>query len=293
MAANPIDSILPKPASGNLLASADPLRDGDGNLVPFSTWKNGLTGRNIGCMRATTEELWCADPDRDVYSPDETPINEFLPLKTNLPHGCKGFIDDEGRWRVEVDAALKARVSYGAARELWTGAKTGGQSFQSAANTTLSTSESGSLNPMAAIGAALADYSACTQGAQAWIHVPVVLAPYLHTRGFYTRSGDRLVTPEDHIVVVDAGYPSSAGAWGPYSDDEDTATGAVSDPGQVFIYVTGAVEAPDPEYLAPDTAKEQRHSRMNEFLVTARAATIARFDTCCVFAAAVNVPTED
>lgn len=290
MAANPIETILPKPAGGNLLASADKLPE---DMRAFDRWKNGVKGRNIGCLQATSEGLYCADPDRDVFAPDETPIDEFLPLKTNLPHGCKGFVDDEGRWRVEADAALRSRLSYAAARELWTGTKTEGQSFQKAANATVSTSDSGSLNPIAAISAGLADFSECTQGAQAWINVPPVLAPYLGARGFYTRVGDKLVTPEDHIVIVDAGYPSSSGAWGPWTDKDDPETAVSSSAGEVFVYITGAIEAADPHFLPPDTAKEQHHSRMNEFLVTARAATIARFDICCVFATLVTVPGSD
>jgi hypothetical protein len=174
----------------------------------------------------------------------------------------------------------------------------------------VSTEDSGALAPIAAISAALADYEDCTQGAKAWIHVPGIVAPHLSTHGFFERKGDKLVTPEGHIVVPGPGYPNGAGAWGPYTadlppgpgqdgynagtyDDDLTAylaSGTVADDGEVWVYVTGPVEASDPHYLPPDTAKEQRHARMQETLVTTRAVTIARFDPACVFASLVTIP---
>lgn len=292
MAANPIDSILPSSAEVTLLTSAQPLRFADGTLVPYTTWKDGVASRNVACIDAYSEGLICPDPDRDVFAPAATPLAAFFPLKTNLHHGCKGFVDDQGRWRVEVDAAARSRVAYHAARELWTGAKTGSKSFQNSTTAT-STATSGALLPIAAIAAALADYEECTQGAKAYIHVPSVLLGHLSIVGYFERRGDRLVTPEGHVLVPGPGYPNSAGAFGPFSDPEDPDTAAESADGEVFIYVTGEVEAPDPEYPGPLTAKEEWAVRQNEFLATARAVTIARFDPCCVFAALTTIPGDN
>lgn len=291
MAANPIASILPSPPEVTLLTSAQPLRN-DGDEVPYSTWKDGITSRNVACIDAYSEGAVCADPDRDVFEPSEAPISEFFPLKTNLHHGCKGFIDDEGRWRVEVDAAANTRIAYHAARELWTGAKTGSKSFQNS-TTAISTATSGALPPIAAIAAALSDYEECTQGALAYIHVPSILVGHLSIVGYFERRGDRLVTPEGHVVVPGPGYPNSAGAWGPLTDPEDPDTAVSSADGEVFTFVTGVVEAPDPHMLEPNTGKEQWSVRQNEFLVTARGVTIARFDPCCVFAALTTIPGDN
>lgn len=310
MAANPIESILPEPPEVSILTSAKPLPE---NIRAFPQWKDGVKGRALGGMTATSEPLWCPPSDREVYEPDLTPFYKFYPLKTNLPHGCKGWVsdNDKNRWREEAEAGVQARVAYNVGRELWTGRKTGSASFQGD-TTAISTTDP--LLPLAAIASALSDYSECTQGQKAYIHVPVVLVGHLSTNGYVERKGDKLVTIDGHVVVPGPGYPVS-GAWGPYEigarppgpDEEgydqgtyaaDLAdwydTAAVADPGQCWVYVTGTVEAADPHYLprtiGDDVDREERVSRMNEFYTTARAVTIARFDPSCVFAALAIIP---
>lgn len=307
MAPNPIKSILPQPTEVSILTSVDPFPE---EMRPFTSWKDGLKGRSIGDMYATSEPLWCPPGERDVYDPAVTPFYEFYPLKTNLPHGCKGFVDDEGRWRIEAEADIAVRVAWAMGRELWTGVKTGSTSFQSS-TTAVSTTDP--LLPISAISKALMDYSECTQGAKAFIHVPVVLLGHLSVHGYFERQGDKLKTAEGHIVVPGPGYPTN-GNWGPYEDERppgpgedgynestyaaDLAayhdSGTFADEGQCWVYVTGSVEAPDPEFLprtiGDDVNREEHVSRMNEFYTTARAVTIARFDPGCVFAALVTIP---
>lgn len=310
MAANPIQSILPEPPEVSILTSAKPL---PAEMRPFPEWKDGIRGRAVGCMTATSEPLWCPPADREVYEPDLTPFYEFYPLKTNLPHGCRGWVSDgdKDRWRLEAESGLQARIAYNVGRELWTGLKTGSASFQG--NTT-ATSTTEALLPIAAIASALADYSECSQGQQAYIHVPSILVGHLSIHGYVERKGDKLMTIDGHVVVPGPGYPVS-GPWGPYDQDArppgpgedgydegtylaDRAdwyeTAAVADPGQCWVYVTGVVEAAEPEYLkrtvGDDVEREERVSRMNEFYTTARAVTIARFDPCCVFAALAIIP---
>lgn len=298
--ADPTESILPAPTEVTLLTSAQPLPQ---EVRAFERWSSGLSFRTIGAARLTSERLICPDPSRTAYDPADQEVVEFLPLKSNLPHGCKGFVDDEGRWQVEVDAAIRAKIAWAAARELWTGAITGSPSLQSS-TTAVSTSASGALPPIPAIAAALADFEESTQGERAYVHVPSVLVHSLSNLGYIDRKGDQLVTIDGHIVVPGPGYPNSAGAWGPYegsrppapgetgydSGDWETYTesGTASGDGEVWIYVSGTVEAAAPHYEPTSTL---HHSRQNEYLVTARGVTLARFDpTAGVFASLVTVP---
>ena len=287
MAATPIDGILTPPTEVSVLTSALPLPP---EARPFDVWRGGLASRDTSNLTAYSEALVCPDPEREAYAPEAANLTSFYPLKINLPHGCKGFIDDEDRWRVEVDAALRAKIAWHVARELWTGTKTGSASFQ---NSTTGTSTTDPLAPISAISAAVADYEACSQGAQAWIHVPSVLIHTLSQLGYIERHGDRLLTIEGNVVVPGPGYPNAAGNWGPLADVEDPESGAEAAAGEAWLYVTGPVEAAEPHFIGPDASAEQHHRRQNEFLVTARAVTIARFPTGCVFAAQVTIPSSD
>lgn len=300
-----IDSILPAPAQVNLLTSAMPFPEAD---RPYARWSLGVQMRNLGGLRTQTSRLVGCPADLTAYDAPEQDCATFYPLKTDLPHGIRGKVDDEGRYRVEADASLRSRIAYGAAREFWTGALTLSDSLQGSARLATAVAQ----KPLAAIASGLAAYEDCTQGAgPAWIHAPSVLKPYLETNGFFERDGDRYVTNSGDIIVFGPGYPNNAGAWGPRDPDlrPETLGWDEGDPtaydadtqawidsaesasaGQVWLYVTGKVEATDPHYLKPDTAKEQRHSRMNEFLATARAVTIVRFDPSCVFASLVTIP---
>lgn len=285
-----IDSITPKPTEVNLLTSADPLPE---NRRAYNEWSQGIEGRNVGGLGAYSEGMICPDPDREAYSPTDHGCHTFYPLKTKLPHGTSGQnIDDEDRWEQEAEAAIRQKLPYRVARELWTGRETNSASFQS---TTTAVSTSSALGPVAGISAALADYEDCTQGAEAFIHAPSVLTGHLSTQGFIDRDGDKLRTIDRHILVPGPGYPNSAGPWGPYDgprpeDPDDLpdwyASGQEADDGQVWVYVTGHVETAE-HFLAPHT---QWWDRLNEFRVTSTGVTIARYDTDCVFAALVTVP---
>ena len=279
----------------------------------MSQWKRTEKGRRavvVAGMRTPFVKAFGEMVKMDTIALGVAATGALL-KKTNLPHGCLGFVDDEGRWRIEAEDGLKARLAYQVGRELWTGVKTGSASFQG--NTTaISTTDP--LLPIAAISKALADYSECSQGQQAFIHVPVVLVDHLSVHGYFDRKGDKLVTATGNIVVPGPGYPGN-GTWGPYDSNlrppgpgedgydadnyaDDLATyyesGALADEGQCWVYVTGPIEAADPHYLSrtigDDVRNEEHVSRMNEFYTTARGVTIARFDTCCVFAALVTIP---
>mgnify|MGYP000093004729 CR=1 FL=1 len=300
--ADRIESILPQPPEVSLLTSAYPFPD---EIASFEKWgSQGVQARDLGCMGAYSERTLCADPDRTVFEPGEEQCSSFFPLKTKLPHGEKtGKVDDEARWQEEAEAALAARLPYFVARELWTGAKTGSTSLQSAAE--ISTSDA--QLPVTAIATALSDYEECSEGAKAFIHVPSVLVPYLEAHGFHERRGDRYYTTAGHIIVPGPGYPNRAGAWGPYQDtrppgpgedgydagsyDADLtayyASGAEADAGQVWIYVSGIVEVPKPHVLPTQV---QRHPLTQAYMVTPAAMTIHRFDGCCVFAALTTIP---
>ena len=114
--------------------------------------------------------------------------------------------------------------------------------------------------------------------------------PHLETLGYYKRQGNRFVTEGGHIVVPGPGYPNSPGNWGPLDDLEDPDSGATSGDGEAFIFITGRIEAAEPHVEPATKDKSSHHARMNEFVATARAITIARFDPCCVFAALATIP---
>lgn len=281
MAVQPIDSILPQEPEVSLLTSAHKF---PANEAAFDRWRTGVSARDLGCLSATSEAGVCPEAG-DRFTPTTLGLHEFFPLVTYLPHGCDGFVDDPPRWVEEAKASLRARVPYTIARELWTGAESGSASLQS---TAILSSDTG-LTPVAGIASALADFEECTQGGMTpFIHAPSSVIGSLSVNGYFERKGARLLTATGAVVVPGPGYPNSVGAWGPLTDPEDLESGAESAEGQVWVYVTGPVQIPD--LVFPDSPVDEWWNRGNSFETAPRVWSIARFDTCCVFAALVTVP---
>lgn len=279
----------PRAPEVSLLTSAESFPEAD---QPYAKWRSGVSSQTLLCLEASSEAAECVVGDDDErYDPAAPDNSTFYPLNTYLPYGCEGFIGEYDTWDSQADAALKAKIAFHVARELWTGEKSGSPSLQSSA---ILLTTDGPLSPSAGAMMALAAYEECTQGAQAFILAPSAAQDDLESRSFYRRVGSKFVTTKGHIVVPGPGFPQSPGAWGPthYTDNGDIVEGdpAEAAAGEAFLYVCGPIQAAGPVDSSQQSSQaSRRHPRTNKYLTVPSVATIARFDPCCVFAVKIRI----
>jgi len=268
-----------EPTEVNILTSADPL---PASVASFDRWRTGLAPRNLYTVSGNTWPVDCVtDPEtlKDDLSEDLGGITEFVPFTIYTHHGCEGRVDVEA-YRSEALAVLDQQTSFQIAKELWTGATSGNPSLQSTANDL--TGFIGSVGIRDAAAILIAAFETYTKGAKATLHVPQGSLYELADALFITRQGNRLVTPNGHVVIAGPGYPSDY-TCGPTGSDPIT-------DGQCYLYVTGCVEvaAHTNVVLGSEENFGGAYARQNLVEFYAERMAIYRFPTVPVFALRAN-----
>lgn len=259
----------------------------------FDDWRSGVKARELTCVHAYGADN-CRDNDSDPLEDSQAPDTtaEFDPDTIYLPYGCEGGMDfDEQTWVDEAEALLSAKLPFMFARELWTGARTGNPSLQSAG---MSISDTTPIPPAAAMDILVASWEECSQGLQGLIHAPSSLMSGLGTNAGVKRQGNLFLTPNGHIVSPGPGYPQSPGTWGPKTGGDPD--GIAAPDGTAWMFISSMVEFAGPKITGniPNKSGEQLDSRLNWWEVRPKLSYIYRFDTaCCVFAALCKIPTLD
>lgn len=211
-------------------AASPPQGEGD-------DWVRGLTYQPETCGGYTTVGA-CTNADRGaVIREVPTPV-DYVPWAVEASDACTtmGGEADEARLRRRLDQ----RTSYALARELWLGEQAAADASPnlafvkptSAAAPMTILAAGAALNMRRAIGELEAGLAGCLHGQRGMIHVPSLAGSAVG--GFVERTGQLLTTKVgDHLVVVDAGYPTGAGSQ-PNGQTDPAA-------GRVWLFATPVV----------------------------------------------------
>ncbi len=216
----PVQGVLAAPPTTGLVASAEHPPN------PDERWQDGLAWVQERCGTPYQLVLWCVTGDPDSYTEPRTDTVYYRPIGVRWAQECStlgGELDLE-RFRRTVEATTPFVI----ARELWEGTLSATDSFTvqggthtnrwlaSSDATEVTTTATGLPNMLAALEHTAVEAS---RGQRIMLHVPTLLTG---TLGEYVRrSGPDLLTRQDNLVVVDAGYtgtgpagePAGATAW--------------------------------------------------------------------------------
>lgn len=280
----PLAPILPSAPQVSLLTAAATMEglNDDG-------WVRGVKfNGDLFCMPVGGWER-CVDSgddiERDFTDGSGTP-SEFRPWEFYASWECTAAAGEAYRNALKAArVSLEAKTPFALARELWTGELSGSLSLQSTAVDV--TGGTGATDAVVTANSLVANFQDCTQGAQAFLHVPSVLMEQLYDRRYVTRVGDRLLTPTGTVVIPGPGYPNTAGEWGPAASPGNLE----SDEGEAWMYVTGPVEVAvtkpgeDRSHDPSDGVPSGTFGRLNRSAVYVSRQGLFRFPPCCVFGA--------
>lgn len=280
----PLAPILPSAPEVSLVTSARQMAG-----LNADAWTRGVSfSGDLFCMDVGGWDH-CIDQadavDADYTDGSGEPV-AFKPWDVYAAWECTSAAPEAYREAIKAArTALEAKLPYAVARELWTGELSGSVSLQSAAVDV--TSGDGATDAVATAQTLIANFEDCTNGAQAFLHVPSVLIEQLFDRGYITRVGSRLLTGTGHVVVPGPGYPNAPGAWGP------EASGGPLDAaeGEAWVYVTGPVELAladtyeDKSHEPRDMVPDGTFGRLNRSAIYVKRPALFRFPPCCAFAA--------
>jgi hypothetical protein len=272
----PVEGVHAKPPRLGLLASAVAPDN------PGERWEQGFAWRPEICIEPQTFSQ-CQDIG-SFPTPDPEDLVYCRPPAFRVVHICptRQVRDvDLDKARRQCDAA----TDYAVAAELWSGTETQTDPYVTPTGTQtmnywLASSTATQINsgtaytsPAEALGALEQAARAASRGQQIFIHMPSTMAqldPYN-----FRREGSLLLTEQDSVVVVDAGYPGT----GP--------TGALP-AAAVWIYATGPVTVRTSTIDVLDTEVQTINRGMNTREIWAQRYFAATFDPCVHFAAQVS-----
>jgi len=193
------------------VASSPPALD-DG-----ARWESGIAWVPERCGADYQLVLWCSADDPDSYTEPRVAGAYYRPVGMRIADECTsmgGELDTERLRRM-----AEATTPFVVARELWTGAKGQDDSWtirgDTHSNAYLASSGAtvvGSGGATLLTALARLEHAAMTaaRGQQVMLHIPILATGGLaeHVR----RVGNLLLTRQDNIVVVDAGYTGTGPA---------------------------------------------------------------------------------
>lgn len=200
--------VLARPPTTGLAASSPPAPD-DGDR-----WTTGIAWVPERCGADYQLVAWCSPDDLDAFAEQRTSGAYYRPVGARFKDECStlgGELDTE-----RLRRTAEASTPFVVARELWTGTKSQDDSW-TAQSVTYSNAylaspdadEVGSGGTSLLRGLAALEQAAmeATRGQQVMIHLPVLLNGGLAE--YVRRVGNLLLTRQDNVVVVDAGYPGT------------------------------------------------------------------------------------
>lgn len=207
----------------------------------------------------------------------------YQPPVLRVEDSCSAISSNQGEDQERVRRQAEAVTSWTIARELWTGAHSDVNPFDTpeAANQVnvrlaagLGVQQvSGEHEPLHALGALeqAARGQLGSLGMDVWIHMPITLVPFMQDA--IVRDGTSLFTKTGARVIADAGYPG-------------TDPGGVQVADQLWMYATGPVEVRTSR-ISVNQFVDQRH---NQVYTTADRYYAATFDPCVLHGVAVDLP---
>lgn len=192
------------PTTGLVASAITPSDSGD-------HWESGFAWIPERCGADYQLLAWCTTDDPDAYTEPRTGGAYYRPVGARFAVECTtlgGAVDSERLRRV-----AEATVPFVIARELWEGVKGQDDSWTAQgatySNAYLASSDATEVGASATtILPALArlEHAAmeAARGQQVMLHLPILATAGLAE--YVRRVGQRLLTRQDNIVVVDAGY---------------------------------------------------------------------------------------
>lgn len=213
----PTRGVPASPPTTGLVASADRPPDDD------TRWESGISWIPERCGSPYQLVPWCSADDPASYTEPRVSGAYYRPVGVRFADECTtlgGELDTERLRRI-----AEATTPFVIARELWDGTLSQTDSYvvrgDTLTNRYLASSDADTVGSSAvALLAALAALEQAameaSRGQQVMLHLPVLLTGSL---GEYVRRvGTRLLTRQDNVVVVDAGYPGT----GPAGEEVET-----------------------------------------------------------------------
>lgn len=271
----PVQGVLAAPPTTGLVASAAR------PITTDSRWESGLAWVPERCGLGYQLVPWCTTSNPAAYTEPRAGSVYYRPVGARFADECStlgGQLDTE-RFRRQVTATTPFVI----ARELWDGELSQTDSYviggvtltnsylASSEATEVTTTATGLPGALAALEHAAVEAS---RGQRVMLHVPTLLTG---TLGEYVRRvGTDLLTRQDNLVVVDAGYPGTGPAGEPAA-------------ATAWAYATSVVEVrQSPIQLITDPTHTVDRAT-NTVTAWAELVFAATFDPCCHFAIEITV----
>lgn len=224
---------------------------------------------------------WCDPDDPETFTPDRSGGVYYRPPGVRFSEECTtlgGQLDTE-----RLRRTAEATTPFIVARELWDG--TLGQTDtwviggDTLTNEYLASSEATTVTSTAATARdtlAALEHAAmeATHGQRVMLHVPPLLTGSLGE--LVRRVGQDLVTRQDNLVVVDAGYPGTGPA--------DEPVGATA-----WAYATSMVQVRISPLVMTTNPTQTVDRATNTVTAWAERVFAATFDPCCHFAIEITI----
>jgi hypothetical protein len=245
--------VLASPPTTGLVASAPSLADDN------TRWEHGIAWIPERCGADYQLLSWCTADDPDDYPEPRGAGAYYRPVGARIADQCStlgGALDEERLRRI-----AEATAPFVIARELWDGAKGQDDSWtaqgETYSNAYLASADAtvvgtGGAALLKALAALEQEAMEATRGQHVMIHLPIIATAGLAES--VRRVGARLLTRQDNLVVVDAGYPGTgpagqavgATAWAyatPIVQVRRSPFQLVAAPGQVVDRATNTITA--------------------------------------------------
>lgn len=271
----PVRGPLAAPPTTGLVVSADrPPETGE-------RWEQGFSWIPERCGYDYQLVEWCATVDPESYPPPRPDGVYYRPVGLRFAEQCTtlaGGLDTERLRRI-----AEANTPFAIARELWNGALGQTDSWtirgQSHTNAYLASPAATTVTSLATVlrdDLARLEQAAveAAQGQRIMLHLPTLVTGSLTE--YVRRVGQDLLTRQDNVVVVDAGYPGT----GPNGE----AVGATA-----WAYATGMVQVRiSPLQVVTDPSQTVDRTT-NTVTAWAERVFAAAFDPCVHFAVQITL----
>jgi hypothetical protein len=271
----PISGVLAAPPTTGLVVSAGPPPD-DG-----ARWELGFSWVPERCGEPYQLVPFCSTDDPEDYTPPRYSGVYYRPPGARFADQCTtlgGALDDERLRRI-----AEATTPFVIARELWDGRMSQQDSWTIRGETHTNAYLASSVATVVTSGATVLRDSLAAleqaaveaaQGQRIMLHLPTMITGSLTE--YVRRVGNDLLTRQDNLVVVDAGYPGT----GPNGED----VGATA-----WAYATSMVQVrmSDLEIIAAPPQTVDRAT--NTVTAWAERVFAASYDPCVHFAIEITL----